>query len=205
MSRDETMPTTADDAAVDQEDKTPSPDETPHDETQQPEAPGDGTAEPEKQQADEVNLAEQLTAAHKKAQENFEGWQRTMADFQNYKRRTERELKESYQKASVDTLMSVLPILDDFERAMTSVPDDLKDHSWLNGINLIQRKFNKILDEQGIVAIDPVGEPFDPSRHEAVGMDDSSEVESGHVTITLQKGYMAGERVLRPALVRVAN
>ena len=63
----------------------------------------------------------------------------------------------------------------------------------------------QLLDDQGVTILDPVGEVFDPTRHEAVGMEDSSEVESGHVTVTLQKGYAHGDRILRPALVKVAN
>jgi molecular chaperone GrpE len=199
VSREETMHN-ADSAAPEQETQAQN---DVRDEAASPEN-SNGVAETTQPQEDHA-LAEQLVAANKKAQENMDGWQRAMADFQNYKRRTERELKDSYQKASVDMLMNMLPMIDDFERAMANVPDDLKDHPWLNGINLIQRKFNKMLDEQGVVAIDPVGEVFDPSRHEAVGMDDSGEHESGHVTATLQKGYLSGDRVLRPALVRVAN
>ena len=79
------------------------------------------------------------------------------------------------------------------------------DAPWLEGVAAIQRKFKKILDEHGVTIIDPVGEVFDPSRHEAIGVDSETEAESGHVTVTLQKGYASGDRVLRPALVRVAQ
>lgn len=137
------------------------------------------------------------------AQHNLEGWQRTLAEFQNYKRRTERETRDSYQNATFDVLKSLLPIVDDFERAMTNVPGALQAESWLQGVTLIQRKFTQLLNEYNVTVIDPVGEPFDPKRHEAIGVDDAGDVESGHVSTVLQKGYVAGEQVLRPAIVKV--
>ena len=139
------------------------------------------------------------------AQHNLEGWQRTLAEFQNYKRRTERETRESYQNATFDVLKSLLPIVDDFERAMTNVPESLQAEPWLQGVTLIQRKFAQLLNEFNVATIDPVGEPFDPKRHEAIGVDESTDVESGHVSAVLQKGYVAGEQVLRPAVVKVAG
>ncbi len=91
------------------------------------------------------------------------------------------------------------------ERAFAHIPADLQGNAWVDGVIGIHRKFQKLVDELGITVIDPVGQPFDPNQHEAVGTEDSSEIESGHVTATLQKGYARGERILRSALVRVAN
>ncbi len=147
----------------------------------------------------------ELEKVRRDAQNNLEGWQRTLAEFQNYKRRTERETRESYQNASNDVLKSLLPIIDDFERAMTNVPEPLQAEPWLQGVTLIQRKFTHLLNEFNVTQIDPVGELFDPKRHEAIGVDESTEVESGHVSTVLQKGYVAGEQVLRPAIVKVAG
>lgn len=146
-----------------------------------------------------------IRALKEEAEKNRAGWQRALADFQNYKRRTEREIASSRQQAALDTLTSVLPVIDDFERALANVPDDLQGHSWMNGVELILNKLAKLLDEHDVTVIDPVGETFDPTRHEAIGMDETDEVESGHVTVTLQKGYEANGRILRPALVRVAG
>ncbi|NWG16178.1 MAG: nucleotide exchange factor GrpE [Chloroflexi bacterium] len=146
-----------------------------------------------------------LVQAQKQAQEYLEGWQRERAEFSNYRRRVEQQLKDSYQNASLDMLKSLIPIIDDFERAMTSAPEGLADQPWLNGVMLIYRKFQKLLDDQGVTALDPAGEVFDPNRHEAVGIDDTTDIQSGHVTVTLQKGYAHGERILRPAMVRVAR
>jgi molecular chaperone GrpE len=150
-------------------------------------------------------LEQALAGAQKRAQEYMESWQRERADFANYKKRAERELRESQDYARINTLMTLLPVIDDFELAMSNLPEDLKNQPWLDGVSAIQRKFWKILDEHGVHIIDPVGEVFDPSRHEAIGVDSETEAESGHVTVTLQKGYASGDRVLRPALVRVAQ
>ena len=146
-----------------------------------------------------------LIQAQKQARDYFEGWQRERADFTNYKKRAERDLLTMRFNAKVDTLKSLVPILDDFERAMSNLPEELADQPWLDGISAIQRKFLKILEDEGIQTIDPVGEIFDPTIHEAIGQDADTDMESGHVTITLQKGYRCGDRVLRPALVRVAH
>lgn len=191
MSNDETTPVAEDEAT--------QPDVTAEEAAAQP--PADGATE----QAQAPSLEEQLAAAQLKAQENLDGWQRTLAEFQNYRRRVDRDLHESYQRASLDMLIRLLPIIDDFERGMADIPEAIKGSAWLDGIELIQRKFLKLLDDLEIVAIDPVGQPFDPSRHEAVGVDAEATVESGRVTMTLQKGYVYRERVLRPALVRVAG
>jgi molecular chaperone GrpE len=145
-------------------------------------------------------------ALRREAQANLEGWQRSRAEFLNYKKRTDREIKESRDKAGLDALSKVLPIIDDFERAVNNIPEDLKTNPWVSGTALIQRKFDKLLEEFSIQRIDPTGEPFDPRFHEAIGTDPiTDDIPGGHVTVTLQKGYVTGERVLRPALVRVAG
>ncbi|HEX2623184.1 MAG TPA: nucleotide exchange factor GrpE [Phototrophicaceae bacterium] len=146
-----------------------------------------------------------ISEVQSKLEEYLAGWQRTRAEFANYKKRTEREMSESRQKGVLEALEKVLPIIDDFERAMGNVPAEFKDHPWMNGVSLMLKKFEKLLGEHEVTVLDPVGQPFDPSRHEAIGMDDSDTTESGHVTVTLQKGYVSGDKVLRPALVRVAN
>lgn len=146
-----------------------------------------------------------LESLRKEVNDYKEGWLRERADFNNYKKRTESQMRELRETAAIDTLLALLPIIDDFELAMTSVPEELKDHPWLNGVGGIHRKFARVLEEKGVTFIDPVGQPFDPNRHEAIVMEDSETVDSGHVIATLQKGYARGERVLRPARVKVAN
>ncbi len=160
--------------------------------------------------ADQTNVQpdasqQQLAEAKAEAQRYMEGWQRERADFANYKRRIERETKDASANATLNLLGSLLPIIDDFELAMGSIPQELQGNSWLNGVQLVQRKFQKLLDDNNITVINPLGEAFDPSRHEAIATDENSDQESGHVTATLQKGYISGDKVLRPARVRVAK
>lgn len=150
-------------------------------------------------------LQEQIAKLARDVQINVEGWQRARAEFANYKRRTERELKEARERATLDALTEVLPIVDDFERAVANIPEELQGNPWASGTASILKSFEKLLSSHNITAIDPVGERFDPNLHQAVGMDDSDEYDSEHVIETLRKGYTSGGRLLRPALVRVAN
>lgn len=139
------------------------------------------------------------------AEQYRDGWQRERAEFANFQRRAEREMKASYQNATGDAFKAILPILDDFERAMANVPTDLAENAWVNGVGMILRKFYRVLENNAVTILDPTGQKFDPAKHEAIGTDDNPEVESGTVTTTLQKGYLIGDRVLRPALVRIAQ
>lgn len=162
-----------------------------------------GDAPAETSETDQLRFEiERLKA---EAQTNLDGWQRSRAEFTNYKRRTAQELSEARERGATDALGKVLPAIDDFERALSTIPDDLKGNSWVDGASLIFKNLQKVLDEYNVEVIDPVGEEFDPNFHEAVGTDDTDEYESGIVSATLQKGYRSGERVIRPALVRVAN
>ncbi|MBN1963724.1 MAG: nucleotide exchange factor GrpE [Anaerolineae bacterium] len=150
-------------------------------------------------------LMAELDKVRAEAEEYLQGWQRARAEFANFRKRVDRERTTLWQEAAIDVLKRVLPVIDDFERAMTNVPQDLDDHDWVKGIGLIQQKLSALLDSYDLVEINPLGEPFDPELHEAIGTEDSNEYESQHVTMVLQKGYAWGDRVLRPALVRVAN
>jgi molecular chaperone GrpE len=150
-------------------------------------------------------LKNELEKLRTESQSNLDGWQRSLAEFTNYKRRTQQQLADSKQNGALEALGKILPNIDDFERSLDNIPDDLKAHSWTSGTILILKNIQKILDEYDIEVLDPVGEEFDPMMHEAIGMDDSSDYDSGIVTMTLQKGYKSGDRILRPAMVRVAN
>lgn len=152
-----------------------------------------------------ANLMQMLIEAQKEAKTNEDGWQRARAEFANYKKRTERERGALFQRAALDTLQGLLPIIDDFDRAFESVPETIGEDPWIGGVTMIQRKFMTLLEQYDVEAIDPTGELFDPNFHQAIGAEESDEVESGHVIETLQKGYRAGENVLRLALVKVAS
>jgi len=147
-------------------------------------------------------LKRQLEDAEFKLAESVEGWQRSVADFQNYKKRVERDNELMYASMKGDIIKKVLPALDDLERALQNRPTD---DAWANGIELIARKLQNILDAEGVKRIEAEGAEFNPIFHEAISHEPSEEVESGHVIAVLQNGYLFGERVIRPALVRVAQ
>jgi molecular chaperone GrpE len=153
----------------------------------------------------EIVSDKELEKLRAEVQTNLDGWQRSRAEFANYKRRTQQEISESKQRGALEALAKVLPILDDFDRALQNLPEELKNHAWTNGASLILKNVQKVMDEYAIEIVDPVGQEFDPNLHEAIGTEDSSEYESGIVTVTLQKGYKSGDKVIRPALVKVAS
>lgn len=150
-------------------------------------------------------VEERLAAAQREAAANLDGWQRARADFVNYRKRAEKELEQAFSHGTVDTLRRLLPVIDDFDRAVQNVPADRAEDDVLKGFNLIHRKFTSLLETAGVRVINPAGEPFDPLYHEAIGHDDGTDVPNGHVSTVLQKGYLHGDKVIRPALVRVAS
>ncbi len=166
-------------------------------------ATGEGMPEADAQVSVEVELLKrQLEEAQTKLAESLDGWQRSMADFQNYKKRVDRDYEMVKASMKGDIIKKVLPVLDDLERALQNRP---ADNAWAGGIELIARKFQNLLDGEGVKRIDANGVAFDPAFHEAISHEPSAEVESGHVIAVVQNGYMLGERVIRPALVRVAQ
>ncbi|MFT3891445.1 MAG: nucleotide exchange factor GrpE [Anaerolineales bacterium] len=147
-------------------------------------------------------LKKQLEAAQAQASEYKDSWLRSQAEFQNYKRRLERDNELSYVSMKGDIIKKVLPALDDLERALQNRP---ADNGWANGIELIARKLQNMLDVEGVKRIEAEGMEFDPRFHEAISHEPADGVKSGFVIAVVQNGYMLGERVIRPALVRVAQ
>ena len=147
-------------------------------------------------------LKKQVEEADAKASEYKDSWQRSLADFQNYKRRIERDNEMMRFSMKGDIVKKVLPVLDDLELALQNCPDD---DAWANGIELIARKLQNILESEGVKRIEAKGLAFDPNFHDAITHEPSEEVESGHVIDVVRNGYMLGERVVRPASVRVAQ
>jgi molecular chaperone GrpE len=148
------------------------------------------------------DLQKKLAKLQAQADEYKDGWQRSVADFQNYKRRVESEKAETYQTAVGSIIKSYLPVLDDLERALAACPADLP---WVDGIELITRKLQTILEAEGLRRIETDGQSFDPHFHEAISQEPSEDHESGQIIGVVQNGYMLGDRVIRPALVRVAK
>lgn len=147
-------------------------------------------------------LMKQLEETEAKASEYKDSWMRSQAEFQNYKKRVERDHEITRYAMKGDIVKRLLPVLDDLERALQNRP---ADESWANGIELIVRKFQSALESEGIKRIEAEGAEFDPNFHEAISHEPNEEVASGHVIAVVQNGYMLGERVIRPALVRVAQ
>jgi molecular chaperone GrpE len=166
------------------------------------EIPEEASENGDQAQAEIEALQKQLEEAESKAAENLDGWQRAQAEFINYKNRVQRDREVDYLAMKGDIIKKVLPVLDDMERALANRPED---DSWTNGMELIVRKFQNILEAEGVKRIEAAGQPFDPNFHEAISSEPNEEVESGHVIEVMQNGYMLGERVIRPAIVRVAQ
>ena len=152
-----------------------------------------------------TQLQAELETERARATELLDKFQRTAAEFQNVRRRQEKQMSEEIERASTHIVKRLLPVMDDFGLAFNNVPATTTDeeNAWLNGFRQIQKKLQGLLDEEGVSAI-PVDGPFDPVRHEAVTSEPSESVESGHIISTLRLGYEHRGRVLRPALVRVA-
>jgi molecular chaperone GrpE len=157
------------------------------------------------------DLLEQLTEAERalalareQADDNLRNWQRTAADFSNFKRRIEDERAATALFANAILLSRLLAVLDDFDRALDTVPPDTHE-AWVEGIRLVERKLRGLLEAEGVTPIEAVGQPFDPNLHEAVVHEDTAEHLDNTVIDEVQRGYLLHERVLRPALVRVAN
>lgn len=145
---------------------------------------------------------ETLEEEKAKAEKYLSNWQRAEADFNNYKKRAEQEKGETAQFANMVLILNLLPILDDFERAFSTLADKLAQLTWVDGIRLIYRKFRATLEAQGVSEIKTVGERFDPAIHEAVGQ---GQGEEGQIIDEVQKGYRLRDRLIRPALVIVGN
>lgn len=152
------------------------------------------------------NLAEQLELARQEAAKNLDGWQRAAAEMANFKRRQEEQAKLQRDMIKAEVLQGVISALDDMDLAFQNLPQELNGQlvGWVEGFRLVQRKLDRVLDEQGVTAINTQGD-FNPNLHEAVSHEESQDHQEGQIIGELRKGYQIGNRVIRPALVRVAK
>jgi molecular chaperone GrpE len=155
----------------------------------------------EENEEGEIGEAERAEA---QAAEYLDRLQRTQAEFANYKKRVEREREEYVGLANAALIAKLLPILDDFERALETIPDNLQGLTWVEGVMLIERRLRMILEQEGLTEIEAVGEQFDPGLHHAVVREESTEHREDTIVGELQKGYKLNDKVLRPSMVRVA-
>lgn len=161
------------------------------------------TTEPDDTHAE---LRKQLEAAQTEAGQNLEGWQRAAAELANFKRRQEEQRKLQRDRIKSEVMEGVISALDDLDLAFQNVPEELEGQllGWVEGFRLVQRKLNKILDDQNVMPISTDGE-FDPTIHEAVSYEPHDDFSEGQIIAEVRKGYQIGNRVIRPAMVRVAQ
>ena len=173
-----------------------------------PSEPEEMTEVPAVIPAEEIaQLRSELDEALAKANEYLCGWQRERAEFFNYKKRMEREQAQGGQNAFATAIRRYLDIADDLERALKSKnrPTEGNGAIWADGIDLIHRKMIAAFETDGVKLIDTDEKFFDPNMHEAISHEDSPDHESGQIIEVVQPGYTLGERVIRPARVRVAR
>lgn len=166
----------------------------------------DSAPEDEQDEQDELGLlrarVEELEEENSDLKDQF---LRKSADFENYRRRALKEKEEMAAYSNQQLLLDIVPIIDDFERAIRSADESQDFDAFHNGVVLIEKQFTSMLERKwGLRRFDSEGETFDPQKHEAVASEDSSEIEEPVVVADYQKGYMLNERVLRSAKVKVA-
>ena len=169
-----------------------------------PQEPEATSPEEKKEPVSETNpdLEKILAETKQKADDYLDNWKRAHADFQNYKRHAEQDRLEMGVYANSQLILTLLPVLDDFERAVDSLTPKLAKLDWVHGIRLVESKLRKTLEAQGVSPIKAVGEAFDPNLHEAVM---HVKGEDGKVVQELQKGYRLHDKIIRPSKVAVGN
>ena len=166
------------------------------------------TSESEENTADEAAeevLEEPAEEADGKLQEAVERYQRLFAEFDNFRKRTDKEKAARYDMGAKDVIEKILPLLDNFELTLKNVPDDKEASAFAEGIEMIHKQFVKVLEDLGVTAIEAVGKEFDPAFHNAVMHVDDEEAGDNIVVEEFQKGYMYKEHVVRYSMVKVAN
>jgi len=175
----------------------------PEHEDMQPESDPIGPDGPASESLDTTALEAAAEAARQR-DEYLDLLRRKTAEFDNYRKRIERERRELSEWAAADVLADVLAIMDDFERALSADAPPEAD-VYRAGIELIQRQLQELVRKRGVTAIESIGADFDPHLHQAVAYEETAGAREGEVVGELRKGYKLGDRLLRPAMVRVAK
>ena len=152
-----------------------------------------------------VELQDELSRAQSQADEYMDGWQRSRAEFMNYKKRVEKERAQLSKSITSDVIKNYLDITDDLQRALDNRPIDGDGATWAEGIDLIYRKLMTTIENEGVTPMNAAGKEFDPNLHEAISLEESPDHESGEIIEVVKEGYILGDRVIRPAVVRVAG
>lgn len=159
---------------------------------------------PHSAEEESAALRQEVETLRAQSDDYLEQWRRTAADFANFKRRSEQDRAEIAKLFNEGLVKQLLPILDNFERALAAVPDDIRSTSWVEGIALTDKQLHSALEKEGLCAIEAIGQPFDPNVHEAVAHGPSDAPED-QVIEEFQKGYKLHDRVIRPSMVKVSR
>ncbi len=154
---------------------------------------------------EENNLQPDLEQLKKQNEEYLLGWKRAMADYQNLKKETEKERISSLKYGAQVVILSLLPAFDHFNDAAAHIPKEDENKAWVQGIFLIKKELDEALKQFGLEVMECVGEKFDPGRHEAVGEEESKEVEPGIIIKQIQNGYTQNGEIMRPAKVIISK
>lgn len=185
-----------------------------HTDEEQPQAVDDGALADVPQDEPEIvtiplkdyaSQLEELDDLRQKADEFSDGWQRERAEFANYRKRITRDEQQQKENIKIEIIRKYLDVHDDIELAIKNMPPDIKKDDWAGGMQLIYQKLLTLLAGEDIQPIEADHALFDPDLHEAISHEENEEVESGHIIEVVQKGYTIGDRVIRPARVRVAK
>ena len=155
------------------------------------------------QETAEVNWEQEAAQWKAQAEEHQNRMLRAMADMDNLRRRVRKEQEDLAKYASLKIVEELLPVLDNFERALAADKESMTVESLLEGVNMVYRQMVQVFEKEGLSAIEAQGKPFDPHVHQAVMQTQNPEFDSGVVVAELQKGYMFKDRVVRPAMVQV--
>jgi molecular chaperone GrpE len=206
---DDARPAEQEEIQPESEELTPETEDSSADHPPSDDSLEEGDVEDSETQLDEEDeldaLRTELERVRAEGQEYLDGWQRSRAEFVNYRKRVERENQESYQRVAGDIFCRYLGIIDDLELALRERPQDGDAGVWADGIGIVHQKLISLLEAEGVEPIEAEGKQFDPNYHEALSHEEDSEHEEGQIIEVIRQGYRLGARVLRPALVRVAK
>ncbi|WP_409341375.1 nucleotide exchange factor GrpE [Paenibacillus sp. MBLB4367] len=153
----------------------------------------------------EADQSDPLDELRKQADEHYQRYLRTQADFDNFRRRSRLEKEDFAKYASMKLIEQLLPVVDNFERAISTTKESQDFASLVKGIEMTFRQLDQVLVQEGLTPIEAVGQPFNPELHQAIMQVESDEHEDGTVVEEMQKGYMLKEKVLRPSMVKVST
>ena len=162
----------------------------------------DVSADDEEDAVREYNdVAAQISELEEKLEKATENFYRVNADYDNFRKRTAREKAETYANATAKCVEGLLPVIDSFERCLEA---ECSDENFKNGLNMIVNQLSKFMADMNVTAIDALGKEFDPNFHNAMQQQCGTDYAANHVCAVYQKGYMLGDKLIRPALVAVA-